>query len=309
MDVSRRNARSRDSRIELRVLLKNRRSCCVCHTGDRSVQLHHIDGNRSHTIEGNLAVLCLQHHSEATAGLSRGQVGLGRKLSPDEVHAHKAQWEESVARELHDRPRRAIQTRTSQLRTLFEFEILKRKNEIMILNRRVDMEKHYGFFSQLLIEEFVSGLPLRRFVVKAYSDIALQSAGAPHLVLPLIQAVLDLHPHLIGPHEVEIRTEDKHALMKSLDVLETVASYGASLEDRDTVLRSACKAMAELGEISSWYKFKSFLEGAKSRLKRVRAAGGRYDKRGLSERRKGEEIKKRQRLVDSALKGMRDAFR
>src|SRR6516164_1724736 len=59
MPKARANNRPRltDERVKLRVLLMNKRMCCVCHSPDKPVQLHHIDGNRSHTTESNLAVL------------------------------------------------------------------------------------------------------------------------------------------------------------------------------------------------------------------------------------------------------------
>lgn len=50
-----------DERVKLRVLLKNKRMCCVCHSPEKGIQLHHIDGNPSETSDANLAVLCLPH--------------------------------------------------------------------------------------------------------------------------------------------------------------------------------------------------------------------------------------------------------
>jgi hypothetical protein len=96
-----------EEKTSLRVLLKNRRCCCVCHLFERAVQIHHIDGNRRRTVEANLAVVCLEHHDQATAGLRKGAFGLGAKLTPDELRLHKSAWE-SVATAGMNRPRRSL---------------------------------------------------------------------------------------------------------------------------------------------------------------------------------------------------------
>jgi hypothetical protein len=73
--------------LEYEVLLANRHSCCVCQKP--RVQLHHIDGNPSNNIAANLAPLCLDHHDMATM-----QIGLTKKLQPDDVKTYKDEWEE-----------------------------------------------------------------------------------------------------------------------------------------------------------------------------------------------------------------------
>lgn len=123
--------RVRDDQVKLRVLLKNKRTCCVCHVSERAVQLHHIDGDNSNTVDANLAVLCRTHHDQATAGLQMGQVGLGVKLTPAEVCAHKATWETAVSAEIKVSKRNVPQAKRKQPELLFEFELTKAKNEIL----------------------------------------------------------------------------------------------------------------------------------------------------------------------------------
>ncbi len=69
-----------------------------------------------------MAVLFLTHHDQATAGLVKGQVGLGVKLSPDEVRMHKKAWEEMVAAELKISKKSMPDTKRRQFVRLFEFE-------------------------------------------------------------------------------------------------------------------------------------------------------------------------------------------
>jgi hypothetical protein len=72
--------------IQSTVLLANRHACCVCQKP--RVQLHHVDGDRSNNDPANIAALCLDHHDMASM-----QVGLTKKLQPDQVRAYKIEWE------------------------------------------------------------------------------------------------------------------------------------------------------------------------------------------------------------------------
>lgn len=68
------------------VLLANRHACCVCQAPQ--VQLHHVDGNPKNNDRSNIATLCLPHHDQASM-----QIGLTKKLQPDQVIKYKAEWE------------------------------------------------------------------------------------------------------------------------------------------------------------------------------------------------------------------------
>ena len=75
------------------VLFRNRRRCCVCREPRKPVHLHHIDEDPSNNEWDNLAVLCLDHHSDVT-----GNQGLGRNYSPEEISLYKENWEEQCAK-------------------------------------------------------------------------------------------------------------------------------------------------------------------------------------------------------------------
>lgn len=77
----------------LRVLHRNRRTCCVCRIPGRPIILHHIEEwatSRSHA-ESNLAVLCLEHHD-----LAHTQKQLSQGLSPSELAASQKRWEADI---------------------------------------------------------------------------------------------------------------------------------------------------------------------------------------------------------------------
>src|SRR5258706_16354405 len=55
--------------VERRVLTQSRRRCALCLHLDRDTkqkhgQIAHLDRRRSNSVEDNLALLCLKHHSE-----------------------------------------------------------------------------------------------------------------------------------------------------------------------------------------------------------------------------------------------------
>lgn len=79
----------------LRVLHKNRRTCCICRDPNKPVIVHHISEwalSRSHD-ESNLGVLCLEHHD-----LAHTKKLLSQSLTEAEIRESKKKWEEDVLR-------------------------------------------------------------------------------------------------------------------------------------------------------------------------------------------------------------------
>jgi hypothetical protein len=281
--------RATDEKVRFRVLLKNKRMCCVCHSPEKPIQLHHIDGDRSRTIESNLAVLCLTHHDQATAGLREGAVGFGVKLIVQEVRTHKAAWEGAVAHEYARRKKVSLLPKRKQLVLLFEFELIKAKNEILAARRRKDVTARLDVLTEYLIEEFVSGIPYRRFLIPALWDIASRATGQERVSLPLAAALSNLHLHLVGPHEVKMRREDKRALMETMDVLDTLGFFGVLLNTNEHLVRETCKGIRELAEIASWYRLKKVIHRAKDVLKRME---GEYRRLSPQEKRRTHSSEK-----------------
>ena len=79
-------------RLKDRVLFEADRTCCVCRQRGRSLQIHHIDDDPSNNDAGNLAVLCLECHSETQVhgGFSRG-------LTAGQVRLFRDNWKHIVA--------------------------------------------------------------------------------------------------------------------------------------------------------------------------------------------------------------------
>src|SRR5262249_25178688 len=146
-------------------------------------------------------------------------------------------------------------------------------------------------------EEFVSGIPYRRLILKAFSDIATRAAGTDRVSLPLVSALPDLHLHLVGPDKVKMHRADERALMESAEILEILGSYGIWLARDDRLVREACRVLGELAEIASWYGYKRFIARAKGILKKLLKE---YD--GLSQEEKRLPYsKKKLKLVREAM--------
>lgn len=74
-------------KIAAQVLFNSDRVCCKCRNPERPVQIHHIDENPSNYKVENLAVLCLDCHTET---MIIG--GFHRKLDADQVILYRDDW-------------------------------------------------------------------------------------------------------------------------------------------------------------------------------------------------------------------------
>jgi hypothetical protein len=81
--------------LAARVLFASDRRCCVCRDENIKCQIHHIDGEPSHNSFENLAVICLNCHSDAH---SRG--AFVRNLTPDLIRLYNDSWRKIVALKL-----------------------------------------------------------------------------------------------------------------------------------------------------------------------------------------------------------------
>lgn len=256
--------------IEKTVLVMNKHCCCICQADKmyKPVAIHHIDGNNSNSKIKNLAVLCLDHHSMADAGLKKGKVGSGKKLTPAHVKDYKRLWEAKIALTSKVEKRKFPLYKKKHLEILYQFEINKIKNEILVLNDRDKrLKEKFDYLDQLYFEELTGEIQLRKFMLQAYSDLIIpgwifEDVNKAKL---LAKAVPDLFIHLGNPDWVPMDRSDKQLLIKALDVLETLASFAGEFGSYQSPLKNACNAIFELAEISSPYS----LKGAKKKFVRV----------------------------------------
>lgn len=86
-----------------KILLRNQHACCIC--GKSGVQIHHINSNRDDNSYSNLAILCHDHHDEATPP----QGGLTASLREEEIKQYKKEWEQRC----EERRRKGARARTA----------------------------------------------------------------------------------------------------------------------------------------------------------------------------------------------------
>lgn len=82
----------------------NANSCCVCKRTGVGLNLHHIDGDNSNTIEGNLAVICVNEH-DAHHRPERYPSLNHMDLSAERILRYKMEWEEFVEECKKDEPK------------------------------------------------------------------------------------------------------------------------------------------------------------------------------------------------------------
>ena len=80
--------------VSAKALFLSDRTCCVCRKRGKPVQIHHIDDNKSNNDIGNLAILCLDCHTETQIS-----GGFHRKLDADQIVLYRDDWLRLVARE------------------------------------------------------------------------------------------------------------------------------------------------------------------------------------------------------------------
>jgi hypothetical protein len=245
---------------ERHVLVKNRHCCCICQ-GDgygKDVLVHHIDGNNSNNVESNLAVLCLVHASQADAGLKKGKLGSGKKLKPDFVRQYKKIWEKKIELGLQHRKEILPMRDKRQLELLYKFEIRKTKNLILSLKDRDGRIKEaFDYFDQLVLEEFISGIDIRKVLLDAYSDIALFTIDAIEMPKRLAKSLWGLLLHLVGPDKVPISSKDKKIFSECLKIFETIGEWAGEYNGGIPVLKAVCQQIYEFAEIAKWYNLVS----------------------------------------------------
>lgn len=78
--------------VAAQVLFLSDRTCCVCRTKGKPVQIHHVDEDPSNNLPSNLSTLCFDCHRETQI---RG--GFDRKLDADQVILYRNDWLRIVA--------------------------------------------------------------------------------------------------------------------------------------------------------------------------------------------------------------------
>lgn len=298
------------STLEKRVLVKNRHCCCICQKDGygKEVWIHHIDGNNSNNVLGNLAVLCVSPHaSQADAGLVSGKVGSGKKLSPDEVREFKKIWERKIDEENKIKKQVLSLQSRKQIEIFYVFEINKIKNEILSYEGKGSFVKEkFDFLDQLVLEELISGVKIRKILIKAYDEMSVQLIGESEKTKRLAKSIWGLFLHLVGPEHVKINQHDLIIFRKGIDAIETLGSFTAEFNDDISSLQSVCSIIYDLGMIAHWYGLKNEKSKILKALNAVKKSSQVYEKSGINlPKAKISRIK----IIDSTIEKLKNDYR
>ena len=162
-----------------RVLFASDRTCCVCRTSGKKVQIHHIDDDPSNNSPTNLAVLCFECHGDTqTAG------GFGRHLDAEQVRLYRDDWHQNVA------ARRVQNYRDTRDR------IEQEDKRIRYLTTLIEqLQEHQDYITLASVYDDMDNVDLR----DKYVDLALERDSSDWLVIDLRSMQ---HRHDLIPDDV-----------------------------------------------------------------------------------------------------------
>jgi len=228
--------------VESEVLFRADHTCCVCRTRWKDVQLQHIDGNPSNNRLSNLAVVCLDCHSQIT-----GRRGLGKSFTPSEVRKYQRAWESQVAgsRRVH-RPRISYRRELISQIDVIICEILACHRD----RRRV------GELLEVLYELHVwrGNREIDGKITEGLYHLAVMSGGWPGPVSELLPEKLwELCWHFVGPDDVPMDKHGSDHVLDCIDVLNALAEFTCLYGHGRKTLLSITEHAENLFEIGLWY--------------------------------------------------------
>ena len=161
--------------LAAKILFLSDRTCCVCRTQGKLIQIHHIDGNPANNRQDNLSVLCTDCHN-----LTMIKGGFHRTLSPDQVRLYRDDWLVLVARSRAG----ARKEPPNPEDTLF-LELATSEAEILRENKQYELlAQHYDVIGNTeLRDKYIRKALQKRPRVSPLAEIELRALqGKTHLV-------------------------------------------------------------------------------------------------------------------------------
>lgn len=177
--------------VAAKVLFRSDRTCCVCRIKGKPVQIHHIDGNNRNNRPENLAVLCLDCHSETQI-----KGGFRRKLDPEQIILYRNDWEIIVQKE---RTKAMIDSYKKEPESRVNIEVLTSTAEILRENRQYEL--------LAMFYHNIGNVELR----DKYINKVLSKSPSPQTLIFLrsLQGKVNLVPPEIINKEIERRVKNK----------------------------------------------------------------------------------------------------
>jgi len=226
-------------RVATDLLYEADRTCCICQSPHRTVQLHHIDGNPNNNNPRNLAVLCLDHHDEATR-----RVGIGRQLTPGLIRRYMDTWLRKVQSRHSSKARAGTRSITkcsheTILDALASHEIRKASSNFM----RTTWDKTLRLLTTLEpFTDFRYGNESRMEILDALSCLADRTKSGmtyevANRIVQLANSILPIFT-LKGPAHKRTKEKDIVLFRQAVDIGSKIA-YEATKYLRDLHIAAA----------------------------------------------------------------------
>jgi hypothetical protein len=245
-----------------KALFASDRTCCVCRTPGKPVQIHHIDEDPSNHALENLAVLCLDHHRDTQL---RG--GFDRKLDADQVILYRDDWNDRVAR-----------NRVSDRKLQEELEISRGSPDLALETSIAEVHRENGQYELLAIHyDRIGNEQLR----DKYIELAIKRGISPagEVFMRSLQGKVEL----VSSDSLD---DERKQLEESNDWSQ-LARFYVKTKDTTNAVRYYCKSILEsldernifsagyyLKELSQESLFKQLFEKRMNKAAKLMNFGG-----------------------------------
>jgi hypothetical protein len=278
-------------RIEREVLFRNQSACCVCQKS--GVQIHHIDENPSNNELGNLCVLCVEHHAEAS---STGT--MTRSLSRALLRKYKSDWEGLVQR----RRQRGFRAERKALRRSdkdqIRFEIRKTIFALPGTRSKSQLDQLFDYIYNWC-------------GIEADRGDVIDGLGKIHWLLEewqltyLPRRIYELFWHFVGPDRVRMDASDEKQIVGAIDLLEGLGIQAMLMTYKPKAVMEVLAALHSFRDIASWYKRSRVMKAVKNAMIKIQKEGSA----GLRDRNNGKTAKENlNRAISSVKKQLKRDF-
>jgi hypothetical protein len=198
--------------IAAKALFCSDRRCCVCRVRNKSLQIHHIDSDRQNHAFENLAVLCLDCHTE-----TQKTGGFYRRLDAAQVRLYRDEWLQIVGRE------HMFNNDVPESGTPFGITFASRERVATLLlaaRQYALLARHYHLIGDTLARDKFTEIALAEPDVPVQTEVALRLRQKR--LNDVSQARLDAY--LNGPHcesEIIELAQVYRELGRDVDALQT----------------------------------------------------------------------------------------
>lgn len=241
------------SRVIREVLYRNEAACCIC--GKSNVQIHHIDGNNSNNEMKNLAVLCNEHHDQASSRSS-----MTRRLDASLVRRFKVDWEARISRK-----RRIARSNVAKKRDEKAFINFEIKRLVYSLPAFSDKKSTISIFGQLYSWHLFSDTTKNILAALGYIRWFLNSIQ----IVIVLERLWEFFWQFVGPKDVPMNRTDEKELFSAIGLVGDLGVQTIIMGENPRVFDNLFYAMKRFEEVAANYNKPSLKNGIKNQLKKI----------------------------------------